>query len=143
MNFVAISKKFAASAALALCFFATMSPALAADQNLNLRDDPNGGVQHRNDRLEDFGGEFSSLFFSASKTGEEGAQSLLFRVAQDLKNVFIFVAVIYLIVTIMKLLFSSGKDEEMKNAINSLVWTIAGIIVMQSSYTVITLLFNQ
>jgi len=135
-------KRILLGSLLALSLFPTAIGVVSAD-DLNLRDDPKGGAGERNERLSDFGSMFSNWFFQGAKTGEEGMQSLLFRIAQDIKNVFILIAVIYLIVTSIKLIFSSGKEEEMKTAIQSILWTVIGIMVMQSAYTMITILFNQ
>ncbi len=52
-----------------------------------------------------FGNTFT--YFRGSNTGERGAFALLVNIARDLKNVFIFVAIVYLVLAVMRMLLSA------------------------------------
>ncbi len=82
-------------------------------------------------------------FFNAGTTGEEGARNFLFGVGRDLKNLFIAVAVVYLVVGVVLVLFSGGSDEAVKKWKNSILWTTVGIIVMQSAYVFVSTLYDK
>lgn len=53
-----------------------------------------------------------------------------------MKNFFIYAAVLFLIIPIMKLLFSSGGDEDVKKWRNSIIWVTVGIFFMQIAFSV-------
>lgn len=48
----------------------------------------------------------------------------------------IFIAVIFLIIGVIKLLFSDASDEDVKKWKNNVFWTAAGIFFMQISYSI-------
>lgn len=57
-------------------------------------------------------------------------------IAYNIKNAFIAIAVIFLIFSVIKLLFSSNTDEDAKKWRNSIIWISVGIFVMQIAYSV-------
>jgi uncharacterized membrane protein YqaE (UPF0057 family) len=57
-------------------------------------------------------------------------------VAMNIKNIFIAVAVIFLIIGVMKLLFSPGTDEDVKKWKANIIWVSVGVMVMQMSFSI-------
>lgn len=57
-------------------------------------------------------------------------------IAYGIKNFVILLAVIFLIVGVIKLLFSDASDAEVKKWKNNLFWTAIGIFFMQISYSI-------
>ena len=57
-------------------------------------------------------------------------------VAFNLKNIVIVLALIFLAVGIIKLLFSSNDEEHVKKWRSNIIWVTVGIFVMQISYSV-------
>lgn len=123
--------------------------------DLNRVSGNNGGKAGvvRQDKTEDFvtsvestmGAGFGNTFkyFRAGKTGEAGSYSLLINIARDLKNVAMLIAVIYLVISVLRILLSAGGEEDIKKWKNTIIWTTAAIIVMQSAFSVIDVLFNE
>lgn len=111
-------------------------------RDLNVRGDAKVGTS-RTGYIDDFKSYFGEYFFGATITGEKGAQYLLINIARDLKNFFMVVAIVYLVVLVFRLFFGHGGDEDMKNLRMGILWTSVGIIVMQIAYTLISLLFNS
>ncbi len=68
-----------------------------------------------------FGNTFT--YFRGSNTGERGAFALLINIARDLKNIFIFVAIVYLVLSVMRMLLSAGSDEDIKKWRTTILWT--------------------
>jgi Type IV secretion system pilin len=57
-------------------------------------------------------------------------------IAFNIKNFFIAVAVIFLIIGVMKLLFSSGSDEDIKKWKSNIIWVSIGVMVMQMAFSI-------
>ena len=68
---------------------------------------------------------------------------MLISVARDLKNIFIGIAVIYLVISVLRMLFSSGGDDDVKKWRNTIAWTTGGIIVMQAAFVFVDTLYNK
>lgn len=64
-------------------------------------------------------------------------------IARDLKNVVILLAVVYLFIMVIKLIFSNGGDEDIKKWRVGIMWTSVGIVVMQIAYVLISTLFDK
>lgn len=75
-------------------------------------------------------------------TGEKGAKYLMIMIARDLKNVVTLLAVVYLFIMVIKIIFSDGSDEDVKKWRLGILYTSVGIVVMQIAYTLITTLFD-
>lgn len=73
--------------------------------DLNLRNDAKSGVS-RAGYIDSFKSGFGNYFFGGTYTGERGAKYLITTIARDLKNLFIFIAVIYLFIGVIRLLFA-------------------------------------
>ncbi|MBP8016631.1 hypothetical protein KAZ01_01350 [Candidatus Gracilibacteria bacterium] len=102
--------------------------------------DPISGNSNRNDYLEPF---YDNSFFTGDKTGEKGAKYLLLNIAKDVKNAAIAVAIIFLIVLVLRLIFSSAADDDVKKWKIGIMWTTIGIVVMQSAYVIFYVLFDE
>jgi hypothetical protein len=97
----------------------------------------------RNSYLDDFASPFSGYFFTASSTGERGAYNSIIMVARDVKNLFIAIAVIYLVISVLRLLFSKGGEDDAKKWKSSIAGTTIGIVVMQSAFVFVTTLYDK
>jgi hypothetical protein len=64
-------------------------------------------------------------------------------VARDIKNIFIFIAIIYLVLSVLRMLLSAGSDEDVKKWRTTIIWTTIGIVVMQSAFIAVDTLFNR
>lgn len=64
-------------------------------------------------------------------------------IARDLKNVVILLAVVYLFVMVIKLIFSNGSEEDVKKWRGGIISATLGIIVMQIAYALISTLFDK
>ena len=122
-----------------LCIFFSFWSLFAADPSnsqLNLRDSSNvktdGAV---GDSLATFIWPISTFFFNPELSGES-IQNTFITVASAIKNFFIGIAVIFLIIGVMKLLFAWGDEESVKKWRKGIIWTSVGIFVMQIAYSV-------
>lgn len=64
-------------------------------------------------------------------------------IAYWIKNFFIIVAVIFLIVGVIRLLISDNTDEDVKKWKQNIIWTSLGIFFLQIAYTFWATLFIQ
>lgn len=110
--------------------------------DLNVKGDARGGVT-RDGYIEDFRSGFGNYFFSGDVTGERGAEYLMITIARDLKNVVTLLAVVYLFIMVIKIIFSNGSDEDAKKWRLGILYASLGIVVMQISYVLITTLFDK
>lgn len=76
-------------------------------------------------------------------TWEIGAKNAMIRIAKDLKNVFFFIASLYFLIIILKLLFSEKTEEEVSNFKKWGLWITIGLIVTQISYVFVEVLFDR
>jgi hypothetical protein len=102
----------------------------------NVREVNIGDSNHSNEELDSFIGPVRSFFFSDSWSGSDGILWAFTTVAFQIKNFFIGIAILFLIVGILKLLFSSSDEENVKKWRSNIVWTSVGIFVMQISFSV-------
>jgi hypothetical protein len=94
----------------------------------------------RNDYLEIFK---DSSFFWGSEVWEKWSSLLLINIAKDIKNMAIAVAIIYLIILVLRLLFSPWTDDDIKKWKTWIMWTTIGIILMQTAFVIVSVLFNK
>lgn len=57
-------------------------------------------------------------------------------IAFQIKNFFIAIAVIFLIIGVIKLLFSSNDEESLKRWRSNIIWVSVGIFIMQIAFSV-------
>lgn len=89
------------------------------------------------DQLATFAGNswITNFFISPSLSGD-AIENTFIAIAWGIKNFFIAIAVIFLIIGVMKLLFSSGDEEAAKKWRRNIIWVSVGIFVMQIGYSV-------
>lgn len=72
------------------------------------------------------------------------AYQVILKVAQSLKNIFLALATIYFLITILKLLFSEWSSEEEFGKFKKwFIWITVWIIVMQISYSYVKVIYNK
>lgn len=76
------------------------------------------------------------FFFTPWDSGSDGILWAFTTVAFQIKNFFIAIAVIFLIIGVIKLLFSSNGDEDIKKWKGNIIWVSVGIFVMQTAFSV-------
>lgn len=109
--------------------------------DLDLRYDARNGTT-REGYIDTYKASFGSFFFGGDLTGEKGAKYLMITIARDLKNVITLLAVVYLFIMVIKLIFSQGSEEDVKKWRMGIVYASIGIIVMQIAYVLISTLYD-
>jgi Type IV secretion system pilin len=127
---------------LSLTFSLGTAFAVPTVTDLNIKGDARGGVT-REGYIETFRSGFWWYFFYGDATGESGAKYLMITIARDLKNVVILLAIVYLFIMVIKLIFSNGTEEDVKKWRWGIIWASLGIIVMQIAYVLISTLFDK
>lgn len=96
----------------------------------------------RNKTLDDFW-EWTGDFVQVKKWWSLWIYNSTIRIAYYLKNLFIVIASIYFIILVLKIFFSNWTEEEVWKFKKWIVWTSVWIIIMQTSYSFITILFDR
>lgn len=112
--FLAISVPFVSFFPIANADITDIIKVSSSSSELDARATPKAGTTGRNGYLDEFASPFSGYFFRASNTGERGAYNSVIAIARDAKNLFIAIAVIYLIISVLRLLFSKGGEDDAK-----------------------------
>jgi hypothetical protein len=103
--------------------------------DINIRDISIGSSNTTNAELDKFIGPFSEFFYQKGSTGKDGLIEAFTVVAFQIKNVIIILAVIFLVLAVVKLLFSPNSEEDVKKWRNSIIWVSVGIFVMQIAFS--------
>lgn len=86
--------------------------------------------------LEQFASGFKDIFFMPpERGGSEGVMAIFINIAFAIKNFFIIVAVIFLIIGVLKFLFSEASEEEFIKWRTHIIWVSVGIFLMQISFS--------
>jgi hypothetical protein len=101
-----------------------------------VRDIQFGSSTQSNTLIQEFALPIQNFFFSPDSTGGEGVMNAFISIAFGIKNIFIALAVFFLIIAIIKLIFSAGGDENIKKWKSNIIWVSAGIFVMQIAFSV-------
>ncbi len=122
--------------------FSIFSPSVWAldDATLNVRGWVVNNSGKGNDTLEQFVGPLLASFIRPGNGGGEGITDLVVVIAYNVKNFFIFIALVFLLVWVMKLLLSDASEEKVKVWRQNILWVSLGILLMQVAYTVWTTL---
>lgn len=122
---------------LSFVFFSPiMQGASTTLQNdINIRDISIGSSNATNTELEKFIGPLNEFFYQKGSTGKDGLIEAFTVVAFQIKNVVIILAVIFLVIAVVKLLFSPNGEEDVKKWRNSIIWVSVGIFVMQIAFS--------
>jgi hypothetical protein len=89
-----------------------------------------------NSILEAFVGPIRNFFFAPDTSTDGGVMGTFAQVAYNIKNFFILISVLFLVIGVIKLLFSSNDEEAVKKWKRNIIWTSVGIFVMQIAYSV-------
>lgn len=111
----------------------------ALDDNPNVRWVGIGGSSSQtNDKLTEFVWAFwiGDFFFSPANSGGDGIIWAFTVVAFNIKNVVMVLAVIFLVLAVIKLLFSSNDEEHVKKWRSSIIWVTVGIFFMQMTFSI-------
>jgi Type IV secretion system pilin len=108
----------------------------ALDQDPNIRDITLGDKWGSNPFLETLKNNLSWYFILVDNPGWGAVNDLFMAIAFNIKNLFIAIAVIFLIIGVIKLLFSSGGDEDVKKWKSNIIWVSIGVVVMQMAFSI-------
>ena len=108
----------------------------ANNVDINVREVNIGDTGNSNTLLESFASPLRSFFFSPGAYGSDGVLGAFTTIAFQIKNFFIAIAVIFLIIGVIRLLFSAGDEESVKKWKSNIIWTSIGIFVMQIAFSV-------
>lgn len=98
--------------------------------------------EQRNDPLKElWSGE--KRFWNTNNDGERGIVDVLMSAARDLKNIFFAVASVFFLYLVLRLLFSENGDEDTKKFKDGIMWITIGMVVMQISYTFVTVIYDK
>jgi hypothetical protein len=64
-------------------------------------------------------------------------------IARDLKNIATLLAVVFIFILVLKIIFSSGSEEDVKKWKHGIIFTSIGIVVMQIAYILIATLYDK
>ncbi len=125
---------------ISLFFFSSFFGVFAAENNLeqdiNIRDITIGENGQTNSVLEEFTSPIENFFFTPDTGGGEGIVNVFASIAFQIKNFFIAIAVIFLIIGVLKLLFSSNDEEAVKKWKSNIIWVSVWVFVMQIAFSV-------
>ncbi|NDK19594.1 hypothetical protein GW819_02020 [Candidatus Gracilibacteria bacterium] len=113
-------------------------------RDLDLKGDARGGSTSREQQvdMDNFKSSFGSYFFGGDITGESGAKYLLITIARDLKNVITLLAIVFLFIMAIKIIFSHGSEEDIKKWRHGIISASIGIVVMQVAYVLVSTLYD-
>ncbi len=120
--------------------FCSISFVFADDLDIKV-DNIKKWTDNRNEYIDRFW--IADIFFWWTEVWEKWASRLLINIAKDVKNVAIAVAVIFLIVLVLRLLFSSWTEDDIKKWKAWIMWLSIWIMIMQISFTTVTILFDE
>ena len=120
----------------------TASAAVDTSWDVNLRKQVIGTSGTENQALKTFSSQngISSFFFTPTLQWDSVTNTFI-SIAFAIKNFFIAVAVLFLIIGVLKLLFSWGDEEVVKKWRRNIIWVSVGIFVMQIATSIWNLLY--
>ena len=126
--------------ALSINAFVIPSVFAAPVDNLNI-----GNIQSENSVTNDHFDNVkdSTRSIDVSTWGEKWAYNFMIRIAKDLKNLFFFIAWLYLMFLVLKLLFAEKSEDEAGNFKKWIIWTSVWLVIMQLSYTIVKVLYDK
>ena len=106
------------------------------ENDINIRNTDINTTGNSNNQLEEFYAPISEFFYSPSMEGKDGILEAFTTIAFQIKNIFIVLAVLFLIFSVIRLLFSPNDEESVKKWKNNIIWVSVGIFVMQIAFSV-------
>ena len=78
-----------------------------SNQSLDIRGDKKSGTDKgdTSSNLDSFASSTDVKFFSGDQTGEKGAYNLILNIAKSAKDVFMLIAVVFLVISVLKVIF--------------------------------------
>lgn len=118
--------------------FEKWNQASQSDKNLQTWENKSNNV--KNDKLDKIGKDSK---FTTTRKWEEWIKYTLFRIAKDLKNLFFVIASIYLLILVLKLLFTDKTEEASNNLKKGGLRITIWLLVMQIAFPFIQVLFDK
>ncbi len=88
--------------------------------------------------------DWTTEFIKTNVTWEAWIYYTILKIAQSLKNIFLALATVYFLVTVLKLLFSEwSSDDEWEKFKKWFKWITVWIIVMQLAYAYVKVIYNK
>lgn len=121
-------------------FFASFLPVNAQNNipvpDLNARADT--ATRETNDNLEKFAenSSYGGYFIQPATNTADGVNAVFINLAYGIKTFAIFIAIIFLIIGVIKLLFSDASDDDVKKWKNNIFWVAIGVFFLQISYSI-------
>lgn len=81
--------------------------------------------------------------FTVSGSWAWSIYSVLVKVAKDVKNVFFFIAWLYFLILVVRLIFTWESDEEISSFKKWIIWISIGLILTQIAYSLVQVLYNK
>lgn len=103
------------------------------DQEINLRDIPTQNTIAENNLLLRFVNGIPDLI-PISYTGTQGMWVMIFRIAYEIKNIALWIAVIFLLISVLELLIS--EKDGVKKWKDRILYTSLGIVFLQSVFAI-------
>ena len=113
--------------------FFSLHIAYSAPIDTNVREVNVGDTGNNNELLEEFVSPISNFFFTPWSASITDAFTTI---AFNIKNFFIAIAAIFLIIGVIRLLFSNNDEESVKKWRWNIIWTSVGIFIMQIAFSV-------
>jgi len=95
----------------------------------------------KNDLLEDFWN--NNGFIKTSWVWQESIYWSMVNIAKDLKNLFFWLATLFFIIIVFKLLFAEKADDELSKFKKGIIWITLWLIVMQLAFVYVEVLYNK
>lgn len=113
-----------------------------SQSDLNLQTWENKQNDIKNEKLENLNGSWD-WDIKISQTWVVGIKNTLIRIAKDIKNLFFFIASIYLLILVLKVLFTDKTEEASNNLKKWALWISLWLVVTQVAYAFVMVLFDK
>jgi Type IV secretion system pilin len=120
-----------------LVFLVPLDLTFAAQTDINVRDTSQITISANpeNSNLLNFMSPIFNYFYSPIANGDTTVPNIFLAIAWGIKNFFIIVAALFLIIGVLKLLFSGGDEEAQKKWKNNIIYVSIGVFIMQIAYS--------
>lgn len=79
---------------------------------------------------------YAGYFIQPTENTKDGVNAVFVNIAYGIKTFAIFIAIIFLIIGVIRLLFSDASDEDVKKWKNNIFWVAIGVFFLQISYSI-------
>lgn len=87
--------------------------------------------------------KWDATFFKVSTWWERWLSQALINVAKDLKNVFFYIAWLYFLILVLKLVFTDNTEEEVWKFKKWIMWISVWLIITQIAYSFVSILYDN